>query len=78
MKTFEAIIKRIDEICGEQKKSVCDICLKAGMSPSNIYALMKRRTQVSKVDTIKKFCEGANITLREFFAPTYFNDPEDN
>ena len=74
MKLNEAIIKRIEEICNENNKNICDTSLKGGMSPSAIYDLQKGRTKCSKVITIKRFCEGAGITLSEFFNKDYFND----
>ena len=76
MNLNEAIKKRINEICEEQKSNVCDISLKGGMSPSAIYDLMKCRTKCSKVLTVKRFCEGAGITLSEFFDRDYFNTEE--
>ena len=77
MKLNEAIVKRINEICMEQGSNVCDIALKGGMSPSAIYDIFKGRTKCSKVITIKRFCEGAGITLTEFFDAEYFNEPEE-
>lgn len=47
------------------------------MSPSAIYDLIKGRTKCSKVITVKHFCEGAGITLKEFFDRDYFNDIEE-
>ena len=47
------------------------------MSPSAIYDLVKGRTKCSKVITIKRFCEGAGITLKEFFDRDYFGDVEE-
>ena len=47
------------------------------MSPSAIYDLVKGRTKCSKVITVKRFCEGAGITLSEFFDRDYFNDALD-
>jgi hypothetical protein len=44
------------------------------MSPSSIYDLFKGRTKCSKVITVKHFCDGAGITLSEFFNRDYFND----
>ncbi len=73
----EAIVKRINEICEERGINVCDACLKGGMSPSSIYDLLKGRTKCSKVITVKRFCEGAKITLKEFFDRDYFNDFEE-
>ena len=78
MKTNEAILKRIEEICEEKGKNICKACLNGGKSPSALYDLMKGRTKCPKVTTIKSFCEGAGITLSEFFDRDYFNDLEDD
>ena len=77
MKLNDAIIKRIEEVCKERGSNVCDISLGGGMSPSSIYDLIKGRTKCSKVSTIKAFCQGAGITLSEFFDKDYFNDFEE-
>ena len=78
MKLSDAIVKRIEEICEAQNSNICDIALKGGMSPSAIYDLTKGRTKCSKIVTVKRFCEGAGITLSEFFDRNYFNDPEED
>ena len=77
MKLNEAIVKRINEICKERGSNVCDLALGGGMSPSAIYDLIKGRTKCSKVITVKRFCEGAGITLAEFFDRDFFNDIEE-
>ena len=77
MQLNDAIVKRIYEICDEKGLNVCDASLKGGMSPSAIYDLIKGRTKCSKVSTIKAFCQGAGITLSEFFDKEYFNDYEE-
>ena len=73
----DAIVKRIREVCDENNINICDACLNGGMSPSAIYDLVKGRTKCSKVITVKRFCEGAGITLKEFFDREYFNDIEE-
>ncbi len=78
MKLNDAIVKRIEEICKERESNICDISLSGGMSPSAIYDLIKGRTKCSKVITVKRFCEGAGISLSEFFGRDYFNDCEDD
>lgn len=77
MKLNDAIVTRIREICEEKGINVCDASLKGGMSPSAIYDLIKGRTKCSKVITVKRFCEGAEITLSEFFDRDYFNGIEE-
>lgn len=78
MKLNDAIIRRIEELCRERNSSICDLSLGGGMSPSAIYDLIKGRTKCSKVITVKRFCEGAGITLSEFFDREYFSDLEDD
>lgn len=77
MKLNEAIVKRIYEICDQKGLSVCEATLNGGKSPSAIYDLVKGRTKCSKVVTIQRFCEGAEITLSEFFDRDYFNNLDD-
>ena len=77
MKLNDAIVKRIDELCQEKKLNICEAALKGGMSPSAIYDLIKGRTKCSKVVTIKRFCEGAGISLKEFFDKDYFNEVDE-
>lgn len=77
MNLNDTIIKRINEICEEREGNICDISLNGGISPSAIYDLIKGRTKCSKVITIKRFCEGAGITLSEFFDRDYFNEIEE-
>lgn len=77
MKLNDAIVKRINELCEEKGINICDASLKGGMSPSAIYDLVKGRTKCSKVITVKRFCEGAGVTLSEFFDREYFNDIEE-
>ena len=77
MQMSDAIVKRILEICEEKHLNICDASLKGGMSPCAIYDLVKGRTKCSKVITVKRFCEGAGITLKEFFDRAYFNDIEE-
>ena len=76
MSLNDAIIRRIQEICKERGSNVCEIALAGGMSPSAIYDLFKGRTKCPTVITVKRFCEGAGITLTEFFNKDYFNDLE--
>jgi len=78
MRLNDAIVKRIEEVCQERGSNVCDIALRGGMSPSAIYDLIKGRTKCSKIITVKRFCEGAEMTLAEFFDRNYFNDMEED
>ncbi len=69
----EAIIARINELLDERKITVCDLALKGGLTPSTVYEVMNGRTKVPKVITISKICDGADITMAQFFDRDYFN-----
>ena len=73
----EAIKKRILEIVEENKTNLTAFCLNSNITPSTIFDFMYGKIDCPKVNTIKKLCLGANITLSEFFAPDYFNDFSD-
>lgn len=73
----QAVIKRIEEICEETDRSVCDICLSAGLTPSTVYELLYGRTKQPGIITTKLFCEGAGNKIKEFFDRDYFDDLED-
>ena len=78
MKLNDAIIRRIEEVCKERGSNVCDLSLGGGMSPSASYDLIKGRTKCSKVITVQRFCEGAGITLSEFFDREYFSNLDED
>ena len=74
MNINEAVKKRIQEICDTQDSTICDISLKGGMLPSCIYDLTHNRTKHPKINTIQKFCDGAGITLGQFFTSALFDN----
>lgn len=59
MKIEDAKIKRILKVSKDKKMSICDKCLKDGMSLSNIYDLIHKRTeQDSKITLFNIFVKG--------------------
>ena len=74
MKIYEALSKRIDEVCKEKKSNICKISLNGGMSPSNIYDVKKGRTTGTKILTIARFCDGAGISMSEFYSSPLFKN----
>jgi len=77
MNISQAIVKRINEICEERGINICGACLGGGKSPSALYDLVKGRTKCPKVSTVMSFCEGAGITLSEFFDSDLFDNVEE-
>ena len=70
----QAIITRINELCEIRNRTINDICLKGGLTPSTYYEIVKGRTKSFTITTIKRICQGAGISLSEFFNKDYFNE----
>lgn len=48
----------------------------SGVSPSTIYSMLNEKSQNPGVVSLKKLCDGLEITLREFFDSDLFDDLE--
>lgn len=76
MTVSEALIKRITELCIERNITVGKLCTISGVTPSTINDLMNGITKNPGIATIKKLCDGLNMTLSNFFDTDYFNSLE--
>lgn len=76
MNTKEAVASRIIELCNEKDIAINALANAAGVSPSTVYSMLNEKSQNPGVVSIKKLCDGLNITLREFFNTSMFDDIE--
>lgn len=76
MKTKEAVAMRILELCREKKIAVNTLANLSGVSPSTVYSMLNEKSQNPGVVSIKKLCDGLEITLREFFNSPIFEEIE--
>ena len=67
MKTKEAVAQRILELCRERNIAVNALANISGVSPSTIYSMLNQKSQNPGVVSIKKLCDGFEITVRECF-----------
>lgn len=71
----EAVKRRILELCDERRISVNHLCNISGVTQSTINNVMRRNNSTT-VSTIKKLCDGLNITVEEFFSSELFRNLE--
>ena len=71
MNTKEAIANRILQLCEEHDITVNALADISGVSSSTVYSILNEKSQNPGTVTIKKLCDGLEITLGEFF-----NTPE--
>ena len=73
MNTKEAVAKRILDLCEERNIAINALATISGVSPSTIYSMLNEKSQNPGTITIKKLCDGLEITLGEFFSTPEFD-----
>ena len=76
MRIKEAVAQRILELCRERNIAVNALANISGVSPSTIYSMLNQKSQNPGVVSIKKICDGLEITVREFFNSPLFDETE--
>ena len=76
MRTKEAVAQRILELCRERNIAVNALANISGVAPSTIYSMLNQKSQNPGVVSIKKLCDGFEITVREFFDSPLFDETE--
>ncbi len=76
MTTKEAVSARIIELCEERNIAVNALANISGVAPSTIYSMINEKSQNPGVVSIKKICDGLEITVREFFDSELFDETE--
>ena len=76
MNTKEAVAKRILELCEERDIAINALATVSGVSPSTIYSMLNEKSQNPGVVSLKKLCDGLEISIREFFNSDLFDDLE--
>ena len=76
MSVKDAVAFRFIELCRERKIRINELANRSGVTPSTAYSMLDARRRDISVITIKKFCDGLNITLGEFFSCPLFDELE--
>lgn len=76
MNTKQAVAKRIIELCDERHIAINALANISGVSPSTIYSMLNEKSQNPGIVSVKKLCDGLEISVREFFNSPLFEDLE--
>ena len=76
MNTKEAVAKRILELCSKQNISINALANISGVPPSTIYSMLNEKSQNPGIVSLKKICDGLDISIREFFDSQLFENLE--
>lgn len=72
----EASRKRILELCAENNITVNKLANISGVTQSTLNNIVSGRNNSATVSTVKKICDGLNITITDFFDTEYFKNLE--
>ena len=76
MDVKDVVVKRFTELCAERNMRINELANISGATPSTAYSMMDKTRRDISIRTIKKFCDGLEITRGEFFACELFDNLE--
>lgn len=76
MNIGEAVRLRILELCRQKGITVNKLSYICGITQSTLNNIVSGRNNTTTVSTVKKICDGLEITIIDFFSSDLFNDLE--
>ena len=73
MSVKDMVAYRFKELCNERNIKINELAYRSGVTPSTAYSMMDPKRRDISIVTIKKFCDGLDITLGEFFSTIEFD-----
>ena len=67
---------RLQDICTRRGIRINELANISGVTPSTVYSLLDTRRRDVSVTTVKKLCDGLDMTLGQFFAAPVFDELE--
>ena len=72
----EAVVARFKDICDNREIAINELANRSGVTPSTAYSMIDTNRKDISIKTIKKFCDGLDISLKEFFDDPLFDGLE--
>ncbi len=76
MTVKDAVSLRFKELCDQKGMRINELATRSGVTPSTVYSMMDPKRREISITTIKKLCDGLEITLGEFFSTSDFDTLE--
>lgn len=76
MNISDAVKERILELCSERNITVNRLGTMSGVTQSTINNIVSGRNNSTTISTIKKLCDGLDISVVEFFSSDVFSHLE--
>ena len=72
----DAVANRFEELLKQRNIKVNELANISGVTPSTAYSMLDKSRRDVSITTIKKFCDGLEISLGEFFSTPEFDNLE--
>ena len=72
MAVKDMVVQRFQTLCKEKDIKPNELATLSGVTPSTVYSMMDARRRDVSIVTIKKLCDGLEITLGDFFSTPEF------
>ena len=72
----DTVADRFRALCKEKGITINELANLSGVTPSTAYSMLDNSRRDVSIVTIKKFCDGLEITLGEFFTTKEFDELE--
>lgn len=76
MKIKETVVLRFKNLTFERGITYNELARISGLSPSTVYSMLDPNRKDLSILTIKKLCDGLEITMGEFFSTKEFDEIE--
>lgn len=73
MSVKDAVANRFCQLCREQNININELANKSGVTPSTVYSMLDSKRRDISITTIKKLCDGLEISLCDFFNSEMFD-----
>ncbi|MBQ3087914.1 MAG: helix-turn-helix transcriptional regulator [Clostridia bacterium] len=73
MSVKDIVALRFANLCKERNMKLNELATRASVTPSTVYSMMDATRRDVSIVTIKKLCDGLDITLGEFFSTPVFD-----
>ncbi len=76
MSVKDIVVNRFVQLCNERNITMNELANISGVTPSTAYSMLDESRRDISILTIKKFCDGLEITLGDFFSTEDFDNLE--
>ena len=76
MDTREAVVKKIRDLCKKREITANALSNPAGVPQATVKSILNGESQNPGIVTLKKLCDGLDISITEFFDDDIFRELE--